>query len=93
MIRTCGHCHQQLQRGDFVKEESKSMEAERKALGLAGVHFFEYRCPACGYKDIFVDLRRLQGETDEAFDARRTELQDAIRELHAEQAEVVIVER
>jgi hypothetical protein len=69
------------------------MEAERKALGLEGVHFFEYHCPACGYTDIFIDIWRLEGETDEAYKGRRLELEKVIRQLHPEKAELMIVER
>ena len=36
MLRVCSHCHRPFTRDDFVKEESKGMEAERKALGLEG---------------------------------------------------------
>src|ERR1700730_4829450 len=54
MLRDCTHCHRPFEPQDLAREESKGMEAERKALGLRGVLFRYYVCPECGYADIFV---------------------------------------
>lgn len=69
------------------------MEAERKALGLEGVLFRYYTCSACGYADIFMDIHPLQGESEEAFQKRRADLESAVRQLHGERVEVVLMER
>jgi hypothetical protein len=89
-MRECSHCHEPLTAQDLAKEESQGMEAERKALGLQGVRFLYYNCPACGYADIFVDVQPLAGETTTAFRQRRQELDAVVRQLHAEQVEVVL---
>ena len=68
------------------------MEAERKALGLEGVLFRYYTCPACGQADIFVDLGLLPGERQEDV-LRRRALEEAVRGLRGEQVEVVLTER
>ena len=70
MLRDCAHCHRPFEPQDLAREESKGMEAERKALGLRGVLFRYYVCPECGYSDIFVDVRPLPGESPEAFHQR-----------------------
>ncbi len=67
------------------------MEAERKALGLEGALFRYYRCHDCGQADIFLDLTPLDGETDEAFHARRDDLEYVIRELSRGDAEAEVV--
>ena len=93
MQRECSHCRRKFTPQDFVKEESKGMEAERKARGLEGVRFLYYTCPDCGYADIFLDIRHLAGESDDAFHTRRRELEGAAREIHAEKVEVVVSEK
>jgi hypothetical protein len=93
MMRNCGRCHRQLTRQEFVKEESKGMEADRKRAGLQGVRFLYYRCAECGCIDLFVDVHPLPGESDEAFHQRRAELEAAAREIHENQVEVVLTER
>ncbi len=93
MFRECTHCHRQFTPGDLVKEESKGMEADRKALGLEGVRFLYYACPECGYADIFVDIHHLPGESLEDFQARRAGLEAAIKQIHADRVEVVVLER
>jgi hypothetical protein len=69
------------------------MEAMRKELGLEGILFRFYRCSECGTDDIFLDLYPLADESDDDFRARRQELETAVRGVHAESAEVVLVER
>lgn len=93
MLRECSYCHRPFTRNDFVKQESKGMEAERKALGLEGVHFLYYACPECGYADIFLDVCSLEGEDHEAFRSRREALETAVRQVHADKAEVVLTEK
>ncbi len=93
MNRRCAHCDRPLTREDFVKDESKNMEAERRKRGLEGVKFVYYRCPGCGYTDIFVELHPLEGESDQHFHQRRAALESTVRQLHADQTEVVLVER
>jgi hypothetical protein len=93
MMRTCSHCQRPFTPQDLSKEESKGMEAERKALGLQGVLFRYYTCPACHYADIFLDVTRLKGETEDDYRRRRAELEATARNLHSERVEVVIDER
>src|SRR5438105_2632851 len=97
MKRTCSHCQRPFTPQDFVKEDSRGMEAERRALGLEGVRFLYYACPACSYADIFLDIFPLEGESPEAFRGRKAELEATVNQLHdeqhAEQVEVVLVEK
>jgi hypothetical protein len=93
MIRSCSHCQKEFTPKELSREESKGMEAERKALGVEGVLFRYYTCSGCGYADIFVDIHPLAGETDEAFHRRRDELESIVRQLHSERVAVVLVER
>lgn len=90
MKRVCTHCQQPFAAADLVREESKGMEGERKALGLEGVRFLYYRCPWCGDADIFLDVLPLEGETAETFARRRAELEEVVRQLHGDGVEVVL---
>jgi hypothetical protein len=93
MNRQCSHCRRTFTRDDFLTEESRGLEADRKAARLQGVHFFDYRCPACGNEDIFLDLVRLDGESAEQFEARKAELEATARRVRAERLAVVVVQR
>jgi hypothetical protein len=68
------------------------MEAERQQLGLQGVRFHFYTCPACGGADIFVDVHQLAGESDDAFRLRKAALEVAVNEVHGGDVEAVLVE-
>jgi hypothetical protein len=91
VIRECTSCHKPFTPRDLAREESKGMEAERKALGLEGILFRYYTCAQCGQADIFVDIRPLRWETDEDFRRRRDELEVTVRQLHADRVDVVVV--
>jgi hypothetical protein len=93
MKRECSQCHKPFTPQELSREESKGLEAERKASGLHGVLFRYYTCSRCGTADIFVDIHPLEGETDEAFRRRRDELQAAVCQLHGEGVRVVLVEK
>jgi recombinational DNA repair protein (RecF pathway) len=93
MMRACTCCRKTFVPRELLREETKGMEAERKALGLEGVAFRYYACSACGHADIFVDVHPLDGEAEEAFRARRDELEHSVRQLHGEGVEVVVTER
>ena len=93
MKRQCSRCGRTFTRDDFVKDESRSLEADRMAARLDGVHFSDYRCPACGNEDVFLDVVRLDGESAEAFEARKAELEATARGVRAERLDVVVVER
>jgi hypothetical protein len=93
MNRQCSRCGRTFTRDDFLTEESRSLEAERKTAQLQGVHFFDYRCPACGNEDVFLDVVRLDGESAEQFEARQTELEATARRVRAERLKVVVVKR
>lgn len=90
MNRECSHCHRPLTSQDLVREESKGMEADRKALGLEGVRFLYYTCPACRYDDIFVDILPLENETPEQFQQRRADLERAVRQVHGVKTKIVV---
>jgi hypothetical protein len=92
MHRNCTNCQRSFTAKDLARELTKGMEAERKALGLEGVLFRYYDCPACGHADIFVDVARLPDECEEDYVRRRRALEEAIRGLHAQQVEVVLSE-
>ena len=93
MMRECTQCHRPYTPQDLAKEESKGMEAERKAQGLEGMLFRYYTCPACNRADIFVDLSPVQGETAEDFQRRRAALEETVARLSAESVAVVLQER
>jgi hypothetical protein len=93
MNRVCSRCRRVFTRDDFVSEESRNLEADRKAARLQGVHFFDYRCPACGNEDLFLDVVRLDGESDEQFESRKAELEATARRVRTEQMQVVVVTR
>jgi len=92
MLRECTKCDRPFTVLDFVKEESRGMEADRRALGLEGVRFLYFTCPACGQADIFIDLHPLKGEPEEVFQARRAGLEAAIRQVGSENTAVVLIE-
>jgi DNA-directed RNA polymerase subunit RPC12/RpoP len=93
MQRRCAYCERPFEPKDLAKEESKGMEADRKRLGLEGVLFRYYSCPACGHGAIFVDVRPLEGELPEDFRERRRQLEAVVTELHAERVKVVVQEK
>jgi hypothetical protein len=93
MRRECSHCHTPFRPQDLAREESKGMEAERKALGLQGVRFLYYTCGQCRYNDIFVDIHPLPEESPEEFQIRRDALEATVRELHGDHVDVVVVEK
>jgi hypothetical protein len=93
MQRECSECKRRFTTDDFVKEESKNMEAERKALGLEGVRFLYYTCSDCGHDAIFLDLHHLEDESPEEFNLRRAELEFAVADVHSDDVAVVISER
>jgi hypothetical protein len=91
-LRKCSHCGKNYTPQELASEESKGMEADRKAVGLGGVLFRYYCCSACGHGDIFIDIHPLPGESDEDF-RRRDELEATVREVHAEGVAISLVER
>jgi hypothetical protein len=93
MIRECTSCHKPFTPQELSREETKGMEAERKALGLQGILFRYYTCSQCGQADIFVDILPLPGESDEDFRHRRDDLEKTVRQLQAEKVAVVVVEK
>ncbi len=91
MHRRCTHCDRPFTPRDLAREESKGMEAERRELGLVGVLFRYYSCPACGQNDIFVNVTRVPDESYEEFVRRRRELEQVVSQLHADRVDVVLV--
>jgi hypothetical protein len=90
MIRTCSQCGKEFTPQELSRADSKGLEAERKALGLEGVLFRYYQCSACAQADIFVDVRPLEGETDQSFHRRREELEATLQQLEGDQVDVVV---
>jgi hypothetical protein len=93
MHRHCTNCDRPFSARDLARQVSRGMEAERRALGLQGVLFRYYDCPACGQADIFVDVSRLPDEEEGDFCRRRYALEEAVRGLHGDQVEVVLSEK
>jgi hypothetical protein len=93
MMRNCSRCGKEFTPPELSREDSKGLEAERKALGLEGVLFRYYTCSVCGQADIFVDIRPLEGESEDDFVRRREELEAAIRPLEKDGVDVVLCER
>jgi hypothetical protein len=93
MMRKCSHCGKAFTPQELGCEESKGMEAERKAQGLVGMLFRYYYCTACGNADIFLDVRPAVGESDESFRHRKEELEVVVRHIHAEGVGIAVVER
>jgi hypothetical protein len=93
MMRCCTNCQATFSPQDLDREESKEMEADRKAQGLQGILFRRYRCSHCGFENIFVDLLPLPGETAEEFQRRKDDLEATARELQAEKTAVVVQEK
>jgi hypothetical protein len=93
MHRRCTNCRRLFTGKDLAKQATRGMEEERKSLGLEGVAFRSYDCPACGQADIFVDVHPLPDEAPADFLERRRALEEAVRGLHAEHVEVVLTAR
>ena len=91
MMRQCTRCRRTFAPTDLAREESRGMEAERKAAGLVGVRFFYYRCHDCGTEDIFIDVVPRDGESPEDYTARHAAMLTAARGLHTEKTDVVVV--
>lgn len=93
MMRECVHCHQKFLALDLAKEISKEIEHERKAAGVQGVFFRCYACSHCGHENLFVDVHMLEGETPEAFQRRRNELEETIRQSPQAGVDVALVDK
>jgi len=93
--RECTRCRRPFAAADLCRDESKGMEAERKAAGLTGVRFLYYHCPGCDTDDIFVDVLPLEGEPHADYLKRRDAMEAAVRQLHdgSTRAEAVVVTR
>ena len=90
MMRMCSHCGKEFTPQELSREDSKGLEAERKALGLEGVLFRYYTCSACDCADIFVDILPLDSEFEEDFRRRREELEATLQQLESEGVKVVV---
>jgi hypothetical protein len=86
----CSHCGKLFTPKELSREDSKGLEAERKALGLEGVLFRYYHCSTCHQADIFVDVLPLEGESAEDFRQRREELEGTIQQLEGERVKVIV---
>jgi hypothetical protein len=91
MIRQCTHCRRAFIPANLARDESRGMEAERKAAGLVGVRFLYYRCHDCGTEDIFIDILPREGESPEDYADRYAAMQIAARGMHTEKVDVVVV--
>jgi hypothetical protein len=91
MRRECTRCRRPFTPADLAREESRNMEAERKANGLTGVRFLYYHCPGCEVNDIFVDILPQAGESEADFQKRRDAMEEVVLQLHSEQTEAVVV--
>jgi hypothetical protein len=82
MRRECSDCGRAYEPADLDREQSRGLEADRKAAVLDGVRFLAYRCP-CGAADVFVDILPLADEFAEDFDGRKAAMEEAVRRLPA----------
>jgi len=64
-----------------------------ESAGFGGRTLPVLHLPDCSYVDIFLDVYSLDGEDAEAFQARREALEAAVRQVHADRAEVVLTEK
>jgi hypothetical protein len=90
MRRTCTRCGRPFEAGDLVKDQSRQMEADRKAAGLDGVRFVTYRCP-CGTEEVFIDVLPRDDELAEDFDRRRVAMEEAARRVRETGVEAQVV--
>ena len=91
MLRECTHCHRVFTPHDLARAESREMEADRKAAGLAGVRFVRYHCPECRQDDIFIDILPRDGEFVEDYEQRRAAMEAIARSLPAGPVDAVVV--
>jgi hypothetical protein len=91
MRRECTRCRRPFEPADLRREESRNLLAERKAAGLEGVRFLYYHCADCGVDDIFVDILPLESEPAADYHARREAMESAVRGLHAEGVDAVVL--
>ena len=91
MVRKCSHCLKDFTPNGLAREETRGMEAERKAMGLEGVLFRYYVCSSCGADSILVEIKPLEGESAEAFKRRRDDLERVINQVHGRAVEAVLV--
>ena len=90
MFRSCTRCARQFTSDDFRRDDSRNMEAERKAAGLTGVRFVYYQCSGCGMNDIFVDIVPCVGEAGTDYEARHAAMEAVVRGLHADGVAAVV---
>jgi hypothetical protein len=93
MLRKCSQCGEPFTAQDLCKDVSKNVEAQRMASGVEGVHFAVYTCSRCAKDDVFVDVVPLPGESGEAFQRRKQELERLVGQLPKSDANVVLAER
>lgn len=93
MLRTCRHCGHAFTPSELCRDASKEIEAQRKTAHVEGLHFRCYACAQCGFDNLFVDLHPVPGESDEEYRRRKHDLEEFVRQLHPEGAEIVLIER
>ena len=93
MHRFCAACKREFTPEDFVKEQSRGMESERRELGLEGVRFLYYKCRECNHDEIFADVLQREGESSKDFETRRAALEAAIKQCATPGVDVVLTAR
>jgi len=93
MKRVCSQCQKPFTAAELARSDSKTLEKERREHGVRGLHFHCYHCEACGHDEIFLDIQKLENESEEAFEKRRRELEVMARQMHGEHVEVVVMSR
>jgi hypothetical protein len=89
MRRVCARCGREFTPKDLARDDSRTLEAERKAAGLQGVRFLSYQCP-CGASDLFVDVLPRDDEFAEDFERRKAEMEATARRLNASHPEALV---
>jgi hypothetical protein len=93
MQRFCTACQRKFTPEDFVKEQSRGMETERRELGMEGVRFLYYACRQCGHNEIFVDLLPCEGESAKDFETRKAALEAVVKRCATPEVDVVLTAR
>ncbi len=90
MVRNCSHCGTVLTLRDREPKLTHKLEADRRSAGLEGVRFHYYHCGECDTANIFVDVYPLAGETEEALQRRRDELERSVGPMRGKGVRVVV---
>ena len=93
MRRNCIRCERGFAPSDLCRAQSREMESQRKAAGLRGFRFLNYRCSACGLDNIFVEVMSLEEEPISQVEYRRKIMERIARWESEGQVRAAVVTR